>query len=430
MVAGAARLVDGILPVAPVRQYVLTLPPPLRFMLAYDAAACSQVLGLFIAEVFRWLRWTAKRELALTSVAQAYPGSFTAIHRGGGSANLNVHFHAGVLDGVYVAASPHDPPRFQALPAPSRNDLLDIAARVYARTRRWFGARGQDWEQPHDLDDGVPALLVQQPLLLDCARASLLGVGLMGEQAGKPLLPRGGLEIPQDLRPVSQTETGGFDLQAARRVSATDRDGLERMCRYLLHPPLSHDRLQLLDDGRVRLRFSRPWRSGADAITLTPFNFIARLIPLIPPPRAHQLVYHGVLAAGAAHRPHVIPPRPKDGRQLPMFDRASRPTPMARGKASSSTPQLGRVCWARLLKRMAGYELEACPRCGQALVMVAAVLDPHDIELALASRGLLPPTPPLERSPSRGPPPPQLELPLPSPSPAQAEHLESAIAQR
>jgi hypothetical protein len=46
--------------------------------------------------------------------------------------------------------------------------------------------------------------------------------------------------------------------------------------------------------------------------------------------------------------------------------------------------------------------MEACPKCGGLLVMSRPVVDPHEIELALASRGLLPPAPPLE-SPSRGP---------------------------
>ncbi len=88
-------------PTVPLRQYVLTLPPPLRFVLAYDPDLCSRVLGRFLTEVFRWQRWTAKRELGLGSVADAHGGAFTAIHRAGSSLNLNLHYHAGLLDGVY-----------------------------------------------------------------------------------------------------------------------------------------------------------------------------------------------------------------------------------------------------------------------------------------------------------------------------------------
>ena len=113
MVEGAARLVDHILPTVPVRQWVLSLPTPLRFVLAYDAALCSHVLSLFLREVFRWQRWTAKQELGLASVSDAHAGAFTAIHRAGSSLNLNLHYHSGVLDGVYPILTtprrnPHD----------------------------------------------------------------------------------------------------------------------------------------------------------------------------------------------------------------------------------------------------------------------------------------------------------------------------------
>ena len=87
-----------------------------------------------------------------------------------------------------------------------------------------------------------------------------------------------------------------------------------------------------------------------------------------------------------------------------MFDQKGKPTPQARGNATSSTSRLSHICWALLLKRMAGYEMETCPKCGGLLVMSRPVVDPHDIQQALASRGMMAPAPPLECSPSRGPP--------------------------
>jgi hypothetical protein len=128
------------------------------------------------------------------------------------------------------------------------------------------------------------------------ARAtSIRGVGLLGEEAGQRLVPAQPLGVPADLK--DKYLSGGFDLQATRRVAAADRAGLEKMCRYILHPPFSHDRLQLTDDGRVRVQFTRPWSNGVDSVTLSPLNFIARLVPLVPRPGVHQLTYNGVLAA-------------------------------------------------------------------------------------------------------------------------------------
>jgi hypothetical protein len=94
----AAQLVDNLLPHAPVRQWVLSLPPFLRYRTAYNAELCSAVLGIFSQEIFRWYRWHAKNTLGLASVKNAFPGSITWIQRFSSSLALNVHFHSLVLD--------------------------------------------------------------------------------------------------------------------------------------------------------------------------------------------------------------------------------------------------------------------------------------------------------------------------------------------
>jgi len=40
----------------------------------------------------------------------------------------------------------------------------------------------------------------------------------------------------------------GYKLQAATRLAANDREGLERMARYLARPPIATDRLSQLED--------------------------------------------------------------------------------------------------------------------------------------------------------------------------------------
>jgi putative transposase len=48
-------------------------------------------------------------------------------------------------------------------------------------------------------------------------------------------------------------QVAGFNLQAATRIGANDREGLARMARYLARPPIATDRLSQLDDGRLEL---------------------------------------------------------------------------------------------------------------------------------------------------------------------------------
>ncbi len=48
MTEGAARLVDGILPHVPVRQWVLSLPHRLRYLIAWDHELCRAVLAIYV----------------------------------------------------------------------------------------------------------------------------------------------------------------------------------------------------------------------------------------------------------------------------------------------------------------------------------------------------------------------------------------------
>jgi hypothetical protein len=48
MSEGAANLVDHVLPDVPIRQFVLTLPFPLGFPLAFDGKLLGQVVRLFM----------------------------------------------------------------------------------------------------------------------------------------------------------------------------------------------------------------------------------------------------------------------------------------------------------------------------------------------------------------------------------------------
>src|SRR6516164_1647466 len=60
MAGAAAHLVDRVLPSVPYRQWVLSMPHQVRFLLARDAALFGQVLGVFLRKVFAWQRRRAR----------------------------------------------------------------------------------------------------------------------------------------------------------------------------------------------------------------------------------------------------------------------------------------------------------------------------------------------------------------------------------
>ncbi|MDP2305578.1 MAG: hypothetical protein Q8P18_06095 [Pseudomonadota bacterium] len=45
---------------------------------------------------------------------------------------------------------------------------------------------------------------------------------------------------------------------------------------------------------------------------ISPFEFVERLVALVPPPRANQVIYRGVLAGNAAWRAEVVPKPPPE----------------------------------------------------------------------------------------------------------------------
>ena len=52
----AAHLADRVLPHVPIRQWVFTVPVPVRYQLAFDATLTRAVLRVFLRTVFSWLR--------------------------------------------------------------------------------------------------------------------------------------------------------------------------------------------------------------------------------------------------------------------------------------------------------------------------------------------------------------------------------------
>jgi hypothetical protein len=96
MVETAALLVDDVLPHKPIRQWVLSFSYSLRFLLASNPQAVSKVLGIVNRVISSYLI-----KKAGFKKAAGYTGAVTLIQRFGSALNLNLHFHALFIDGVY-----------------------------------------------------------------------------------------------------------------------------------------------------------------------------------------------------------------------------------------------------------------------------------------------------------------------------------------
>jgi hypothetical protein len=179
---------------------------------------------------------------------------------------------------------------------------------------------------------------------------------------------------------------------------------------------------------------------------------LERLAPLIPPPRAHQVRYFGILAPCASGRDQVVPGARRETspasasheghREAPCkIDRTrtcqppdgeTRPTPstaVPEGAPSAGTeadpsasqsaqaaqvPDLAqqaaqrpvpatrprRLPWADLLRRVYGIEALQC-ECGKSMRVIAAITEPTVAKRIRECMGLPPRAPPL--TPARAP---------------------------
>jgi hypothetical protein len=136
MAETAALLADEVLPDRPLRQWVLSLPHALRFLLAVNSEALTLVLG----EVYR----TISRHLigkAVLSRATGATGAVTLVQRFGSALNLNVHFHMVFLDGAYQTVGAAAPV-FRPVAAPESSELQQLVEQIAGRIGRALERRG------------------------------------------------------------------------------------------------------------------------------------------------------------------------------------------------------------------------------------------------------------------------------------------------
>ncbi len=312
----AAHLVDRVLPLAPYRQWVLTLPGELARVVAFDAELATAVFGVFAEELARWQR---KRANDL-GIAAPQTGSLLEIQRFADGARLYPHAHPGAappprVEGVFVASSDGQSARFVRQDPPSDEDVAHVVSRVEQRlTRvlaRWRARRQRD--SAHDSED--------TDILPACAEAPATEfVRILSQKE-----PEG--RRPTRKKPLCARSPGGLELHAEVTVAAHDRKGLERLCRYLSRPPVPQDRLERRGDGKYVLSLKPPLRgSGRSARGIKGVVFETGPAALDPrrcatrsaractlsgvaalPWRLHRTCGPGPASCSCTHRPHALP---------------------------------------------------------------------------------------------------------------------------
>ena len=374
----------------------------------------------------------------------------TFVQRFGGAMNANLHMHVLLPDGVFVLGE-DGTFTFVPLPPPEDEDILRLVLRVGRRVR---------------------ALLEKRYGTLDDAQGDVLEGTIEEAMRSTPLVPSLGDDAVDDEVPDGDGQrvrrsrrcaaVDGFSIHANTQVAANNRVGLEKLCRYGMRPPFSHERLSITCDGQVLLGLRKPWptEGGVSALCFEPVQFLRRLTPLIPPPYAHLIRYHGLLApnakdrdllpaapvswtgirpeayvrakgaavqqttdegtraASSANRPQSsVSPEQPSAKRPPLVHRREQVVGRQEGTGDgheagatsmpcptpdrTERPRRRSLPWAELLRRVFSVDVLVCGRCGGSMAVIAYITEAAVVGKILTHLGL--PTTPPPVSPTRLP---------------------------
>jgi hypothetical protein len=366
MAQTAAHLVEGVMPWVPTRQWVVSVPIPLRYWMASSRDLMAQVHTIIRTTISQfYVNQVVKRGADRHKVQ---PGSVSFVQRFGSSMNLNLHFHVVFLEGVYLDRSDQDlKPRFVKVEPPSDADvtkvLQKISHRVIRKLRR-LGYLEAGMEVP--VATGYDPLLDNEPQLARTMAASVKQRIAFGERAGEKVRRIGsgfGYEGERpELKGPRCASVNGFSLHANTDIPAHRRDQLERLIRYTGRGAVSLERLTEDANGDLVYQFTRPWSDGTTGIKLSPLELIEKLAALVPLPRAHLVRYAGCLAPHSKLRAAIMP------------------TPRQQGvdgdKTKTGTPYWH---WARLLGRVFDLDMATCPFCRRGSLQIIAAITQESV---------------------------------------------------
>jgi hypothetical protein len=372
MADSAALLVDDILPHQPMRQWVLSVPFPLRFLFASNSKAMTGVLSI----VYRAIATHLSHKAGLTKPA-SQTGAITLIQHFGSALNLNIHFHMLFLDGVYTRGNKRYPMRFLKVKSPTKAELTRLSHTIARRVGRYLQRQGL-------IDHDAGNIFLSQEAV-DASDEDptnqLLGSSVtyriaVGPQQGRKVFTLQTLPDLETDSPFSCSagEVAGFSLHAGVSIKANERTKLERLCRYITRPAVSTKRLSITRNGRVRYELKTPWRNGTTHVIFEPLDFISRLVALVPRPRINLTRFHGVFAPNSKYRSRVTPAR--RGKRKKRYQANDIDQTHAEKRAS--------MTWAKRLKRVFNLDVETCDKCGGDVRIIASIEDPVVIQKILA----------------------------------------------
>src|SRR5262245_57424957 len=284
MAQTAAHLVECVIPWVPTRQWVVSVPIPLRYWMAASQELTAQVHTIIRTTIGQYYVHQAVTRGVPRDKLQ--PGSVTFMQRFGSALNLHLHFHCVFLEGVYLDRTDHcRKPRFLQGEPPSDADVADVLQKIshrVIRKLRQLGYLEASGDAP--MATGYDPLGDDAPELARTMAASVQQRIAFGERAGQKVRRMGSGfgyegEAPQLTGPRCAS-VHGFSVHANTAIPAHRRDEVERLIRYTARGAVSLERLAEDTTGDLLYTFTHPWADGTTGIRLAPLELLEKLAAL------------------------------------------------------------------------------------------------------------------------------------------------------
>ena len=318
-------IVEQVIPWVPTRQWVVSVPVPLRYWMAPSQELTATIHTIIRRTIGQYYVHQAVRHGATRATVQ--PGSVTFLQRFGGSINLNLQFHSLFLRVSMRTARPRGSSHVFEPEPPTDADIAAVVQKISQRVIRQLRNRGY-------LEAGMKDVV---PTGYDPARRGprtrphhgglgtathrLWGAGrTAGASHRLGLWRRGGTPDPE--RPPLCQRQRVFPARQHAYSGASPRP-VGATIRYTARGAVSLERLEQDAYGDLIYTFTKPWADGTTGITLSPVELLEKLAALVPLPRVPSSTLWRLLGAteqvAGRHHPDATPAGPGGaGRRHPV----------------------------------------------------------------------------------------------------------------
>jgi len=361
----AINLDERVIPFVPIRQFVVSVPIPLRHWMVADHELTLEINRIIIRTIRVLLRKKARR----TGIHDGITGAVTFIQRFGSALNLNPYFHVLVPDGIYQRTDTGL--RFHEAPALLDADVTHLVERICRNVTKHLIRSGYLEELTLEADpDRQDSLNEDLTALSVCQLASVSNRVAFGFRRGQWVrrigagqfgYGQGGTLITGKLC----ARHGGFSIHAATTVEDLDRERLRNLIAYVARPAVALNRLSWTESGDVGVASKTPWSDGTTGVVLSPTEPIEKLAALVPYPHKNLMIYSGCFAPNHSLRRFIVPVAPHEPPTESNPDESDHTDPTAEAEEEHSRY----IPWAELLKRTWDVDIFTCRKCGEPTVV-------------------------------------------------------------